>query len=166
MENMKKTDMAVLEDKIKNFKFIRHVRTKADKNHALGTDTKNHGCIPFMNFTKTFNPGLFFEFYLTLLPDENGTYLFPQPRQSSKKWDNFNEDDCMFETKKKVGKNMIYKMLPELCLACDRPRQTNHSLRATAIMYMRRAGLDWETIVKITGHKDTVNIVKFYDLKL
>ena len=33
-------------------------------------------------------------------------------------------------------------------------------------MYMRRAGLDWETIIKITGHKDTVNIVKFYDLKL
>ena len=31
---------------------------------------------------------------------------------------------------------------------------------------MRRAGLSWETIVKITGHKSTVNLVKFYDLKL
>ena len=38
--------------------------------------------------------------------------------------------------------------------------------RATAVMYMRRAGLSWETIVKITGHKSTVNLVKFYDLKL
>ena len=37
---------------------------------------------------------------------------------------------------------------------------------ATAIMYMRRAGLPWETIVKITGHKSTVNLVKHYDLKL
>ena len=33
-------------------------------------------------------------------------------------------------------------------------------------MYMSRAGLDWEIIIKIMGHKDTVNIVKFYDLKL
>ena len=33
-------------------------------------------------------------------------------------------------------------------------------------MYMRRAGLPWETIVKITGHKNTVNLVKHYDLKL
>ena len=50
LENMKKTDMAILKDPIKDFKFIRHVRSEADKNHALGTDTKNHGCIPFMDF--------------------------------------------------------------------------------------------------------------------
>ena len=33
-------------------------------------------------------------------------------------------------------------------------------------MYMRRAGLAWETIIKITGHKNTVNLVRYYDLKL
>ena len=42
IENMKKTDMAVLEDKIKNFELIFHVCTEAHKNHALGTDTKKH----------------------------------------------------------------------------------------------------------------------------
>ena len=43
---------------------------------------------------------------------------------------------------------------------------TRFFFRATAIIYMRRAGLAWETIVKITGHKSTVNLVKHYDLKL
>lgn len=33
-------------------------------------------------------------------------------------------------------------------------------------MYMRRAGLPWETIKKITGHKNTENLIKYYDLKL
>ena len=74
-------------------------------------------------------------------------------------------------------------MLPNLCDAVERPRQTNHSIRlflkrlsetrfnkkinrATAIMYLRRAGLPWETIIKVTGHKSTVTLVKNYDLKL
>jgi hypothetical protein len=38
--------------------------------------------------------------------------------------------------------------------------------RATSIMYMRRAGLAWETIIKITGHKSTVTLVQSYDLKM
>ena len=29
---------------------------------------------------------------------------------------------------------------------------TNGLSRATSIMYMRRAGLSWETIIKIIGH--------------
>ena len=33
-------------------------------------------------------------------------------------------------------------------------------------MYLRRAGLPWETIIKVTGHKSTVTLVKNYDLKL
>ena len=67
-------------------------------------------------------------------------------------------------------------MLPALTDAVGRPNQTNHSevnikgyiktLRSTAVMYMRCAGLSWETIIKITGHKSTVNLLKFCDLKL
>ena len=38
--------------------------------------------------------------------------------------------------------------------------------RATAIIFMRRAGLPWLTISKITGHRDVANLVKYYDLKL
>jgi hypothetical protein len=40
------------------------------------------------------------------------------------------------------------------------------STRATAIMYMRRAGLSWGTIIKITGHRSVATVVKNYDLKL
>ena len=57
-------------------------------------------------------------------------------------------------------------MLPQLCAAVGRPRQTNHCVRATAVMYMRHAGLEWETIIKITGHSLTVTLVKNYDLRL
>ena len=38
--------------------------------------------------------------------------------------------------------------------------------RATSIMYMRRAGLSWETIIKITGHRSTVTLVKSYDTSM
>ena len=31
---------------------------------------------------------------------------------------------------------------------------------------MRRAGMDWNDIIKITGHKNAVTLVKQYDLKL
>ena len=34
------------------------------------------------------------------------------------------------------------------------------------VMYMRRAGMDWNDIIKITGHKNAVTLVKQYDLKL
>ena len=33
-------------------------------------------------------------------------------------------------------------------------------------MYMRRAGLAWETIAKITGHKNTKNLIAYYDTVL
>ena len=55
LETMIKSDMAVLED-IRNFKFIRHVRTAADKKQAFGSNTNNHRGIPFVHFTDTFNP--------------------------------------------------------------------------------------------------------------
>ena len=66
-----------------------------------------------------------------------------------------------------VGKNLIANMLPTLCEAVGQPRATNHSVRyefdlvinsdsfllfrVTAIKYMRRSGMDWLTIAKITG---------------
>jgi len=33
-------------------------------------------------------------------------------------------------------------------------------------MYMRRAGLPWETIAKITGHKNTKNLIAYYNTVL
>ena len=39
-------------------------------------------------------------------------------------------------------------------------------LSVTAIKALRRAGYDWHTISKITGHKNPLNLVKHYDLSL
>ena len=38
--------------------------------------------------------------------------------------------------------------------------------RASAIIYMRRANLSWELIMKITGHKRIDNLIKHYDTML
>ena len=35
--------------------------------------------------------------------------------------------------------------------------------RSSAVIYMRRAGLSWQTIQKITGHKKIDNLIKHYD---
>ena len=39
-------------------------------------------------------------------------------------------------------------------------------LRVTSIKAMRRAGVEWPTIAKITGHKSLKNLIEFYDLNL
>ena len=101
LEFLKKEDMAIIEDPIKKFKFIRHIKTEADKNHTFGTDSRNYGCIPFMQFTDRFNPGEYFEFYLSLLPDETGIYLFPKPRQINRRWNILDNTYCMYEAKMK-----------------------------------------------------------------
>lgn len=40
------------------------------------------------------------------------------------------------------------------------------NFRSTAIIFMRRAGIPWLTIAKITGHSSIENLIKHYDLKL
>ena len=39
-------------------------------------------------------------------------------------------------------------------------------LRVTSIKAMRRAGIEWPTIAKITGHKSLKNLMELYDLNL
>ena len=38
--------------------------------------------------------------------------------------------------------------------------------RSSSVLYMRRAGLSWELICKITGHSSTANLIKHYDTML
>jgi len=72
----------------------------------------------------------------------------------------------LFEPNMKVGPRTMPDMLPALCLAVEQPRCTNHQIRTTAIIYMRRSGLSWLTIAKITGHQSVENLIKYYDLSL
>ena len=106
IDQLKKSDFVIFEDPIKKFKYIKHVKTELDKNHREGTNSSIYGCIPFLNFNN-FNPGEFFSFYLSLLPDEStkegvmGGYLFPTPRRSSARCDPHSPETPLFEANQK-----------------------------------------------------------------
>ena len=86
--DLRKTHFAIIEDPVKNFKYIKHIRSEQDKNHRTGTQSSLHGCIPFLDFP-LMNPGEIFAFYLNSLPGEPtmekmkkdgaGGYLYPRP---------------------------------------------------------------------------------------
>ena len=172
LEELKKKDFNIIEDRIYDFKYIRKMEAEKEKNHKEGSNSACHGVIPYLDLAEGFNPGQFMEFYMSLVPDKStktnveGGFLFQTPRRGSLKFKLHDAGTLLYEPNKKVGRNMVYGMLPQLCAAVGRPRQTNHCVRATAVMYMRRAGLEWETIIKITGHSSTVTLVKSYDLRL
>ena len=123
--------------------------SEAEKNQPEGSNSYCHGVIPFKILTGSFNPGEVVSFYLSLLPEGDDGALFPQSRDKSKKFNPHSKSDMMYETKRTVGKNKFSEMLPTLCEIIGRPRQTNHCIRSTAICYMRRAGMSWETIIKV-----------------
>ena len=86
---LRKTDFSIIEDPVKKFKYVKHVRSEKDKNHKTGTQSSLHGSIPFIDFP-LMNPGEIFAFYLSLLPGEPtlekvkedgaGGFLYPRPR--------------------------------------------------------------------------------------
>ena len=167
----------------------RKVRSEHEKNNPGGTNKQCCGVIPFLDLGH-FNPGEFFEWYLSLIPDDRMVdkvlvkdgYLFPKPKSASKTFNIFSPETKLFEPNRKVGVHTLENMLPTLCEIVKEERCTNHRLRATAgkslqirysifyilfaVMYMRRAKLPWETIIKITGHATAVSLVKHYDLRL
>ena len=130
------------------------------------------------------------------LEGKEGGWLFPRPRANTKVFNVHKEGEIMFEPNQKginlldnffiislilVGANTLAAMLPLLCSAVNSERCTNHQIRCyyhsfkegqfithrvTAIVFMRRAGLDWLTIAKITGHQSIENLIKHYDLKV
>ena len=115
------------------------------------------------------NPGEIFGLFLSFVPDTGsidgkGGLLFMKPKANCKGFDVHNpKEKILYQPNQSVGVNTISKMLPTLCDAVGEARATNHMLRycwmniypkasllrATAIKYMRRSGLDWLTISKI-----------------
>ena len=47
MEKLKKEHFAMLEDALKELKFVKHIASEQDKNHCEGTVSALNGCIPF-----------------------------------------------------------------------------------------------------------------------
>jgi len=173
LRDLKKLDFQEVEDDTWNFRCIKKVISEQDKNHKRGTNRSETGIIPFLNITETFNPGVIFSEYLKYIPEcgtlagKPGGFLFPRARLPCKVFDVHNKDTMvLFQPNMPVGKNDISAMLPSLCQAVEKPKCTNHQIRVTAIKALRRAGYDWHTISKITGHKNPQNLVKHYDLTL
>ena len=108
IHDLKKKDFVIFRDPIKNFDYIKHVKTEKDKNHKEGTNSSIYGCIPFLDFSSNFNPGAIFSFYLQFLPDQatkagvDGGYLFPRPRSKSSKFDPHSPTEmCLYESNQK-----------------------------------------------------------------
>ena len=99
-----------------------------------------------------FCPATFVVFYIGLLSEEGEGWLFPKARDASKKFDPHSKRETVYyEKNRKVGEHTLASMLPTLCSIVGKEKRTNHCLRATAVMYLRRAGLVWSTIIKVTG---------------
>ena len=89
MRKLKKKDFELFMDRIKDFRYWKHIRSEKDKNHNLGTNAALNGCIPYTDFLQ-WNPGKFLERYISHLPEDDECPLFPRPRMPSK---DFNPHD-------------------------------------------------------------------------
>ena len=65
---------------------------------------------------------------------------------------------------KRIGKNMIGKILPAMCEVANVPRLTNHSIRPTSIRAMRRGGFERSDIAFISGHKSLDTLANYDSL--
>jgi len=156
LEFLEAPDFKEISDKLWDFQYIKNTKSEAEKNNPGGNNTRCHGVIPDLLISDNFNPFKLFQLYKSLIPvvpnkKTGKIYLFPKPRLSSKKFSPHDAAAPLYESNQKVGKNTIMDMLPNLCQLTGSPRQTNHCVRATMVMYLRRAGFAWEDIIKITG---------------
>ena len=102
LRELKSRDFQILEDLVKNFKYIKQITSEKDKNHELGTQASLNGCIPYVQFP-LWNPGQFLEDYLSYLPKEGTGLLFPQPRQPSKAFNIHDPETMVLYCSKKPG---------------------------------------------------------------
>ena len=102
-----------------------------------------------------------FEYYLGVLHPTNER-LFQREITVSKKFDLHTTPSSVWFTKAPVGKGMVPKMLPLLCKAAGCDVLTNHSLRATALSSLCRAGFqDREVSQGVSGHKNLANLASY-----
>lgn len=108
-----------------------------DKNHKAGqTDLGNSGLIPFLDINKFYNPGKLFETYLKYIPRDPDFPLFPMPKQNTKHFDLLDPSaEVLFLENKKVGRNTIKQMLPNLCDAAGVAKCTNHQGKTNTLLF-------------------------------
>lgn len=145
-----------------NMHYYLKTRGELSKNHqADSEDLQNAGIIPFFEDGEThgYNPGRLMEFYLETL-HENCNRLFQRPNEIRFKFDihkPLNKSKGWF-TNAPVGKHKIEKLLPNLCKIAGAPHLANHSIRASGIRALKRAGFEKLDISRLSGHKNIKNL--------
>ena len=162
LEHLEAPDFVEFQDQLWDFRYIKKVVPETEKNNPNGSNTKCHGVIPDLLICNGFNPFELFQLYKSLLSDvpnskTNKIYLFPKPRNATKKFNPHDPEVRLFECQQKgeisnvvflrlkisrnfksckllincisVGKNTVADMLPNLCKVTGSPRQTNHCVR-------------------------------------
>ena len=118
------------------------------------------GQIPHLDIDG-FNPGEFFEDYLSTLNPEVD-HLLPRPQRPSKTFDiHSNKVKCHYE-RSKIGENQVQKMMPKLSQILGIPRITNAQVRPTSVRRMKRCGISDRDICDMTGHK-RISTLENYD---
>ena len=152
LDELKASSFKVFEDDNYHFKYIKKTVSESDKNHPQGTNVRCNGVIPYMVIDGYFNPGEFFNFYLSFLPSQSskdgseGGWLFPRPRKQGQGLLNIHEKDekRLYEQNMKgisshfyfkskntfsVGPRILPTFFPSLCDAVKQPKCTNHQIR-------------------------------------
>ena len=109
LEHLEATDFIEFQDQLWDFQYIKKVVPETEKNNPMGSNTRCHGVIPDLLVANGFNPFELFQLYKSLLPDEPNSktkkvYLFPKPRNASKKFDPHAPEARLFECQQK-GEN-------------------------------------------------------------
>lgn len=127
-------------------------------------EVDDRGFLPYWDFFPGCNPGLMFEEHLARLhPDSK--FLFNTPKQLGLKLHD-PAVTCLYENLK-VGKNTINKMVSTMCKMTGlSERFTNHDLRATGLIALKKADFDFDEIKKVSGHKTTKSIEENYHIGL
>ena len=137
--------------------------TKRDQED-LDSAIDDRGVIPyFKSYHKSapYNPGQFFQNHLDRLPKES-TRLFCKPKMLGTKL--HDPATTVLYTLEPCGKNTINSMVPRISAALGVGHFTNHDLRSTSIVAMRRSNvLKLHDIRKITGHRGDKTIEECYN---
>ena len=124
-------------------------------------DENSFGLIPDVTMENGFNPANFMGNYLITLNPDNSR-LFQRIKRPSKDFDIHDLTKiCLFE-KGARGKNKISKMLQILCGIVNKPGLGNHSIRATGIRLLKRAGFEDRIIRKFSSTYNRIFITNHY----
>jgi hypothetical protein len=137
--------------------------TKTDQR-SLDGDVDDRGFLPYWVFYPGCNPGEMFEDHLSRLPPDC-KFLFSLPKKLGLKLHDPSVTTLYEDIK--VGKHTINRMVSTMCkLTNSKEHFTNHDLRATGLVALKKADFDFEEIKKVSGHRSTKSIEENYHIGL